>query len=217
MARLSKKTAGVSVTDPMEILVLNMRSITAKSDKDPKSAMTKFDLLSAMCNESKPSFIAVTETWLDSTIPNDDIAITGYKLERLDRDREGGGSLLYYQEHLIVRRLSIMEDKAYEIMFFETILPKVGRVLLSVNYRTPSMNNEQIDSYIHFLSETIYNILQSNSFDAILLVGDFNAHCEEWCNTHPSTVAGKKFFDFCEALSLKQLVREPTRVSHNGQ
>ncbi|CAF1299769.1 unnamed protein product, partial [Didymodactylos carnosus] len=46
-----------------------------------------------MCEQSDPAFVAITETWLDSSITDKDITMSGYTLHRLDRDGEGGRCL----------------------------------------------------------------------------------------------------------------------------
>ncbi|CAF1018372.1 unnamed protein product, partial [Didymodactylos carnosus] len=51
---------------------------------------TEYYYVTAMCEQSDPAFVAITETWLDSSITDKDITMSGYTLHRLDRDREGG-------------------------------------------------------------------------------------------------------------------------------
>ena len=46
-------------------------------------------------------FFSVSETWLNSDIPDSELAIEGYSFTRQDRiDRKGGGCMVYVQENL---------------------------------------------------------------------------------------------------------------------
>ena len=49
-----------------------------------------------------PPIIAITETWLDNSIKDSEMAIPNYSLERLDRkeNHRGGGVALYLLEDL---------------------------------------------------------------------------------------------------------------------
>ena len=56
-----------------------------------------------MLSESKLDILSITETHLDGEISTEELAITGFKAVRLDReDREGGGCMIYYSENLHV-------------------------------------------------------------------------------------------------------------------
>ena len=52
--------------------------------------------------------LAVSESWLNSTVTNAEIEMEGYKLQRLDRlDKTGGGVCVYIRAALKVKRLRI--------------------------------------------------------------------------------------------------------------
>ena len=48
-----------------------------------------------LLTEPKIDILCLSETWMDSTIPDSQIHIPGYTLERKDRNREGGRVLMY--------------------------------------------------------------------------------------------------------------------------
>ena len=70
-----------------------------------RSVLPKFDELLLSVDIQRPDVICITESWLCSDIQNSEIAIPGYQTLRLDRNRHGGGILMYVSERFIVKRL----------------------------------------------------------------------------------------------------------------
>jgi hypothetical protein len=60
-----------------------------------RSILPKMSELRIMAKESKAAVIAISETWLDSSVINSEIQIEGYSILRNDRDRHGGGVCTY--------------------------------------------------------------------------------------------------------------------------
>ena len=54
----------------------------------------------------------VSETWLDDCVPNDEVQIPGFNIYRKDRNRRGGGVLLYVSEDVKVVRRQELELEA---------------------------------------------------------------------------------------------------------
>lgn len=48
----------------------------------------------------KPDIVILTETWLTSSISDDEIIPPGYTVCRKDRDSRGGGVAILFREHL---------------------------------------------------------------------------------------------------------------------
>ena len=59
------------------------------------SLMPQLDELRVFISDNKPHIIGITETKIDSTIQNSDIEIDDLVIERNDRDKHGGGVVLY--------------------------------------------------------------------------------------------------------------------------
>ena len=68
----------------LSILYFNARSI-----------LPKFDELQAVCLTLDPDIICITETWLSSDIEDQEIVLSGYYSCRLDRNRHGGGLVIF--------------------------------------------------------------------------------------------------------------------------
>ena len=73
------------------ILYYNARSLLPKLDHLFLSVMTH-----------SPHIICVVETWLGSEINSSEIDIPGFKLYRKDRNRQGGGILMYIADFMTV-------------------------------------------------------------------------------------------------------------------
>ena len=56
------------------------------------------DELLALVEADNPDLICVTETWLNADCTNAEIAVPGYVACRHDRDRHGGGVMLYIRD-----------------------------------------------------------------------------------------------------------------------
>ena len=58
------------------------------------SLLPKLDEIGHLASTSKAAVIAVSETWLDTSIQDCEVGLTGYYIYRRDRDRHGGVCLL---------------------------------------------------------------------------------------------------------------------------
>ncbi len=56
--------------------------------------------LSPILLENDIHIMAITETHLDETIEDTVVAVQGYNVFRLDRDRQGGEAAFYIQNHI---------------------------------------------------------------------------------------------------------------------
>ena len=68
-----------------------------------RSLLPKLDELMVLAEDSNPDVIYITETWLSGEISDNELSIVGYLLYRRDRDRHGGGVLLYVRESIQVK------------------------------------------------------------------------------------------------------------------
>lgn len=57
--------------------------------------MPKIDYLRTIAAVHSPDYICIVETWLNKDILNNELCIEGYDIIRLDRNRHGGGILIY--------------------------------------------------------------------------------------------------------------------------
>ena len=88
-----------------------------------RSILPKLDALRVEVSSTNPSVIALTETWLDTSIPNSELCIPGYSIVRRDRDRRGGGILLFVND-----QLSITSVTVHPVSYTHLTLPTIYSV-----------------------------------------------------------------------------------------
>ena len=84
VSSVSNSQCAKSGMNKLSILYYNARSI-----------LPKLDNLTAICCASNPDIVCIVESWLSGDISDDEIAVSGYSIVRLDRNRHGGGILIY--------------------------------------------------------------------------------------------------------------------------
>ena len=108
----------------LSILYFNARSI-----------LPKIDILRAQAATRKPLVICIVESWLSHDISDDELNINGYQIHRLDRNRHGGGVLVYTHMSLLYKYLPAGHSEL-ELISISPHSP--GNHCISVLYRPPS-------------------------------------------------------------------------------
>ena len=137
---------------------LNINSISNKFDQLKLFARGKVDIL------------IVTETKLDSTFPTSQFVTDGYSEPyRFDRNRNGGGVLIYIREDIPSKLLADHKlPHDIEGIFVELNLRK-KKWLLFGSYHPPSQSDE------YFFHQVKKGIDMYNKFyERFLLIEDFN-------------------------------------------
>ena len=60
-----------------------------------RSLLPKLEELKCKVVNESPDVICIVETWLSSEILDNEIAISDYQIFRRDRDRHGGGVMIF--------------------------------------------------------------------------------------------------------------------------
>ena len=137
---------------------LNINSIVGKFDNLKVLIVNNIDIL------------VLTETKIDSSFPNSQFRIDGFSAPfRLDRNKFGGGVLIYVREDILCIKLTkhILPDDI-EGIFVEINLRKT-KWLLFCGYRPPRQQAEYFLKYVNYALDTY-----RQTFDKFLLAGDFN-------------------------------------------
>ena len=149
--------------------------------------------------------LSLNETRLDDTIENNTVRIPGYNIIRRDRNRRGGGVAILVKNNYsyIVRNDLLTND--LEAICIELTL-RVSRPILILNwYRPPDSEAQVFDWFEEFLQKA-----EAENKELIIL-GDLN--CDLYANMPNSNT--KKLVELINAYQLKQLIKEPTRVTAN--
>ena len=117
----------------------NLNSLTTHN-------FSKLTQLKAYNSIYKHDFICISETFLDSSIPENLIEIEGYKLVCADLpdNVKKGGVCIYYKASLPVRVMSQTHLK--EALLLEMIYNN-KRVIVSVIYRSPCQSSNEFESF----------------------------------------------------------------------
>ena len=138
--------------------------------------------------------LIITETKLDDTFPSAQFIIEGFSEPfRRDRNRNGGGVMIYVRHDIPCRLLTKHKFASdMEILFLELNIRKC-KWLLCGTYRPPSQLK---DYYFNNLDKAIDTY---SEYEKILLVGDFNTEESENC-----------MVSFLFHHNLKSIVKENT-------
>lgn len=116
-----------------------------------RSLLPKMDELHYLVTSSSPpTIIALTETWLNSTIKASEVQLPSYHLYRRDRSRQGGGVAIYIHESLQVKAWNYHPNAE----LLSVIVPSsMGLLLLAVMYRPPGLDSDlsEFESVLHSL------------------------------------------------------------------
>jgi len=72
------------------------------------SVLPKLDNLAATCLTCSPDIVCIVESWLCSDISENEISLPNYSIIKLDRNRQGGGILLYVKITFPLRLYSMV-------------------------------------------------------------------------------------------------------------
>jgi len=164
----------------------------------------KLDELCVLIETYKPHILCIVETWLCSDITDNEVTIPGFQLYRLDRNRHGGGILMYISDKLTVCHLpAIVQDHNLEF------LPLSVRILdhkfcIAVFYRPPSAPSNIFD--------TSFQCIDISQFLNFYLVSDFNVNMSD-----PSHPLYHKVCNLMDSFSLSQVVTGHTHTSPTGR
>ena len=156
------------------------------------SLRNKFDLLMSLI-KNNVDILMISETKLDESFPDGQFTVKGYsKPFRLDRNKNGGGIMLYVREDIPAMLISV-EKSPIEAMFIEINL-RNRKWLFCCSYNP---NKATTERHIEALSKSID--LHSSLYDNFIFLGDFNA-----------TIKETPVKDFCDFYNLRNLINVPT-------
>ena len=155
--------------------------------------------------ENPYDIFSLSETWLkeDSNM-NEIDSIPEYQFEGKPRKTKiGGGVGCYINNKVKYIRRNDLETDNLEIMWLEIIRNNSSSYFVGTLYRKPS--TADISSFFNSLEENIDKVTSvSNN---VILMGDFN------CNMLTENSFSKKVIEFCNAMTMTQMIECPTRIT----
>ena len=86
--------------NPQQCSVINSNSMTIMY-YNARSLIPKYDELCVTMEAHNPDMICIVETWLCPDVLDSEIALPGYQVYRKDRNRHGGGVLIYVRDNFV--------------------------------------------------------------------------------------------------------------------
>ena len=132
------------------------------------SLLPKLDAVE--CELNKFDVIAVTETWLNPTISDNDISIRGYKAPyRYNRPNDNhGGVAVYVNDNIYTKRRHDLEIRNIECVWIEARAQRKP-VLIGTFYRPPNA-----DASVLLDIETSIDLAIDTGINDIIITGDLN-------------------------------------------
>ena len=191
-------------SNPISIMYFNARSLLPKK--------TELQIISL---KLKPCIIAVSETWLNSDIPDASFLPHGYVCaSRNDRaQRSGGGVLLSCREDInFIPRpdLQFWEESSW----IEIKLSWKRSLLIACFYRAPENSVISIERFTTALEQSFSRIDLAKFY--VVILGDFNATSPQWNKTDLYNSAGRSLEPATLRQGLCQHVNFSTHIRNNG-
>ena len=89
---------------------------------------------------TKAAIIGITESKVDSSISDREVAIAGYCILQCNRNRNGGGGTCYVKQDLCFNLKSAVMGEI-EGIFLNILLPKTKPIFVGIIYRPPNNIN----------------------------------------------------------------------------
>ena len=150
---------------------------------------------------NNPSVIIITESWLNSSIPDAAVAIGhNFNTYRRDRPTPGGGILAYVNNHIPTIRLTELEVDGKEALWLLLKPARIPRpyssIVVTGVYFPPGQTAEDEREMYEYITKGLDSVLHDRPSAGIIVAGDFNK---------------MRLNLLCRRFNLKKAVRAPTR------
>jgi hypothetical protein len=115
------------------------------------SLLKHIDELRVLLANSSIDILAINESKIDDSIPDNEINIVGYIMVRNDRNRNGGGVVLYITDTISFSERKDLVPEPLEMICIEVHRPYKVAFLISTWYRPPNSNNDVFYEFDLFL------------------------------------------------------------------
>ena len=119
--------------------------------------------------KDKPlDLIAINESKIDDTVLDREIHIIGYNMIRKDRNRNGGGVIIYLRDTISFSERNDLTSNSLEFICLEIKKPHNKSFLVCAWYRPPNSNTILFTDFEAFLSKCDLENYE------LLIMGDLN-------------------------------------------
>ena len=163
--------------------------------------LTHYDELRLLLEKDKPHIIGINETKLDQSTHDCDLIISNYNIIRKDRDKYGGGVLMYIHNSLDFKLRDDL-DFNLESVSIEIKVGNFKPFLVTSLYRPPHKPVEYFGQIESLISATDCDGKES------IIIGDTN--CDFSTDSNNDTKNLKRILN---TYGFKQIIKEPTRTT----
>ena len=117
------------------------------------SLLKHIDELRIMMEKNPLDVLAINESKIDESISDNEVKISGYVACRKDRNRYGGGVLLYVRNCFSFRMRNEFISKQLEMVCIEIYRQYGKPFLVCAWYRPPNSNINLFDSFENFIKQ----------------------------------------------------------------
>ena len=157
-----------------------------------------------IADKTKAAVIGISESWLDSSVTDNEIKLDDYSITRNDRNRNGGGVCTYVRNNFAFLPRTDLQSDHIEATWLEIILPKTKPIIIGTVYRPP----DQTNFLYHF--ESVLGNIRSDA--EMIMLGDFNINFKDKNNG-----LLKKYSEVLNMFGLKQLINPQLESLENLQ
>jgi len=150
----------------------------------------------------QPDVVCIVETLLDENILESEISVDNYSVVRLDRNRNGGGIVMYIRDCLHCSVLNV-DAQGLELAI-ATVTSNSFRICIGLLY--PPLSSSV------FVLDNLFSVLESlepSYFSNFVLIGDFDI------DYNNSLYPLRQRLD--TSFSFVQVVADPTHTDSNGR
>lgn len=167
---------------------------------------SKLDYIKVFLHEHKLDILALNETKIDSHVTNADITIPGYNIFRCDRNKHGGGVLIYAIDTLPTKKLSHLSKDNIESIWIEVKLKKSSPIFLCSIYRPPAKGKDlvMVERLSRYIKDCLKNLPKNPE---VFILGDLN------CNFNKPNNLTRILKDCLVSCNLKQFIDKDTRTT----
>ena len=151
---------------------------------------------------------AVSETFMNDSIPPSSVNITGYNFEQKYRGSAGEGVGFFVKNNIVYWRRNDLETQDIELLCLEIMSQNSKSMITCVLYRPPNSSKHWSKSFLEIFDKQLSNIIRENK--EVIIVGDINFNYLDESN-------GKQFKELLSLNGFVQAVNGPTRITPNSE
>lgn len=169
-----------------------------------RSLFCNFQSLKQYLSGHNYDIFGISESWIRRGADDSSVRLSNYSFAHFDRDGRGGGVGIYIRNTL---KYEVIAGDCNDFMEHIWIKVFIGKRMLTVGivYKAPYIN---YSSFLSVFEDVLTEMFASN--DRLICLGDFNINALDL-----NSKATRDLLSVAEVFNLKQVICDPTHLSHN--